>query len=541
MTHEMSAPDNYQRVLPTQIKIDSSLYRLSSEVSYFLPVRSRSNYSSEQSVVLIQDPHESNEGQFKLFKGLECFFQEHPSLILDTVFLSEGYDANKLLSLTPLIQEEPHPSDALIYETLRSHFITGYMAYEWKHQHGIPIVGSDDNVLYHMHRRFSGLLGANPNMIFQKIPLKDGTTFDIPLEFVADFSLILRNKVMAQTVLEQTKMRKNPMLFVGYGHMHTDKRFDAMFDLIQNRLNYASRFGPMMGMMQFPGIFDVPYFMFLGKDLQNLGVADYFESARTGYTFLDPIYHISSNAEEQNVYSTLFSFEEDYRWLDHPHREQELVSYFELLRSKNTNDITVVPSPERAAEYVRFLKSHGELSSAQSGIIYEWSGNGNDHEPPGNSESDKDSDRPGWFAVSKTELQETIGRITLWDEPPVIRGRLYEQVRHANLASNCPHIDDIRLEAQTVTSMKTLDITSSNYQDVNQLRLVITAYIDVLSRCENIEWNGQKYQRGVEFFDRYLEIGIPAAKATVDQLEMLAKLQEYALTKGVILAIGEIP
>lgn len=61
--------------------------------------------------MIVDEPHDSSEGQFNLFKGLESFFDSNPGLVKQTIFLSEGTTANKPISVQALIDEEPHPTD----------------------------------------------------------------------------------------------------------------------------------------------------------------------------------------------------------------------------------------------------------------------------------------------------------------------------------------------------------------------------------------------------------------------------------------------
>lgn len=131
-----------------------------------------------------------------------------------------------------------------------------------------------------------------------------------------------------------------------------------------------------------------------------------------------------------------------------------------------------------------------------------------------------------WFHVSPREMGAVLGRDTLWDEPPIHRGRSYEQLRSANIAGNYPIIDDINDHA--ATSMKTLDLTTGPYQDPSVLGSIVRGYIEHLANFSGPQ-------------QKYLEIGIPSGKASLNQLEQLHELQDYAGTIGVILVIGEIP
>jgi len=163
---------------------------------------------------------------------------------------------------------------------------------------------------------------------------------------------------------------------------------------------------------------------------------------------------------------------------------------------------TVEADPEGAASFLRALKAQEKKESV-----------------------DEDAD---WFHISSDEVQEKLGKGTIWDEPPIHRGRAYEVLRRANIGGNYPIIDDVNSEAHTATSMKTLDLTTGPYQDLGLIESSVRGYMDHLG----------EYSSDV---DRYLEIGIPAGKANPGQRNKLRELQEVAGEQGIRLVIGEVP
>jgi hypothetical protein len=224
------------------VEIGNSQYNLSQETQNLLKHISTSSYPHSRSVLIIQEPHEFAAAQFSLYKGLERFFEDNTSLIGKTVFLAEGTPANQPISVQSLVAEESHPSDEIIKQTLATFLITGYMAYEWKYQHGTSIIGTEDRALYDMSRQFAAVCRRTPNAIFEKLQYKDGTEFPIPLGWAWVFAVTARNKSIAETLIEKTKEYENPILFVGGDHL---KRMeDSIFALIKDEMIDAAFRGP---------------------------------------------------------------------------------------------------------------------------------------------------------------------------------------------------------------------------------------------------------------------------------------------------------
>lgn len=190
------------------------------------------------------------------------------------------------------------------------------------------------------------------------------------------------------------------------------------------------------------------------------------------------------------------------------------------------NYTTVEADPRGAAAFLRALKEKERVK--QSGTVYE-------------RREEAQSDRPDWFQTSRDEVVEKLGRETIWDMGPSQRGIAYEQLREAYPASNLHHIDDIKLEARTVTGMKSVELRDKTYQDVEGLDRRVRGCIDELSGYPGGRWKEQPFYRGIHFDDVYLEIGIPAGKATQAQIEKLIEMQDYAQTKDVTLIINEVP
>ena len=504
--------------LDSRIKIGNSSYSLSEVAQAHLRRYSTSDYRSSRSVVIIQEPHNNPKAHFNLFKGLEIFFRDNPSLVKRTVFLAEGHPANEPVSVQSLITEEPNPTDNLIREVLGSFLITGYMAYEWKHQRGIPIVGTEDEGLYQMCSHFLVRITDDSDAIFSDQMYVNKETREplkLPLSLAWDFSIVLRNKSMAKTLIENTRKYENPILFVGGGHMGRWDE-DDVFEFLKESMTDASYMG-VQGILRFPiNTFpgNYPLYRAVREDAENLGIHQYLERARIGYTFLNPVGIIDEKTSERDTdaYDALFKAQDPLQRGGY----SKYIEQFLEKRDSSSHRTTVRSSPAAAAELVKRLKEHGSQSIPKSETVFQT----DSKETPHEFEISRDE------LISRAELHATLGRGTLWGAPPTLRGRLYEQLRHANIAGNYPKIDDANTYA--VTSMKTLDLTSYGYQDVTVLGSTVKGYIDDLSTVSGAG-------------DKYLEIGIPAGRASPGQLDKLHELQGYANSLGVTLVIAQIP
>lgn len=192
-----------------------------------------------------------------------------------------------------------------------------------------------------------------------------------------------------------------------------------------------------------------------------------------------------------------------------------------------SNFTTVEADSKGAAAYLRALKEKRKAKQG-GGVVYE-------------RREDAQSGRSGWFQTDRDEVKEKLGRETIWDIGPSPRGKVYELLRDAYPASNLKHVDDIKLEARTVTGMKTIELRAPTYQDIDGLDRRVRGCIDELSGYPGGIWEKQPFTRGDDFDDVYLELGIPVDSATQAQIEKLFEMQEYAQTKNVTLVINEVP
>lgn len=477
---------------PREIEIGTSQYLLSAEAQQYLRTEIVPEGQHSRSVVIIYEPHQSVSGQFDLYKGLEVFFHDNPELVKRTVFLAEGYPADETLSVQPLIDIDPNPSDDIIREALRTFLIPGYLAYEWKHQQGIPIVGVEDPWLYKLCRTLLMQHERNPDtsygLQYQGI--------EIPIMDWWQFSVIARNKSMAQTLMRHMNQFENPILFVGGLHLY--KFNDEEFEFLK-------RWGPAAGIAG-------PFSIFRGdvNRSENIGLDDYLSKHGIAFTFLHS--EVGELTLDERGYIELLKAQHgnDYfpLYLDDDN-EPDYETYVRwLLEQKGTYPETTTPlSPIKLSITIR------PSPKAVSKYIYERT-------------EQRRSESSNWFSIGRNEVQKKLGRGTIWDKPPVARGRSYERLRGASIGGNYPIVDDINDYA--ATSMKTLDLTTGPYQDPNVLGSTVRGYIDSLSG-----FSGPQH--------KYLELGIPAGRATPSHVDTLCELQNYAGGRGITLAIGEVP
>ncbi|GEM_PF-3987154 len=300
------------------IEIGNLQYVLSKEAQKYLEILATSDYEKTRSVIIIQEPHYNLGQQYNLYKGLEVFFKDNPALISKTIFLSEGLPAKQALSVAPLVEVEPHPSYETIKDVLSSFLITGYIAYEWKYQKNIPIVGIEDKRVYDLSANLWVKTRDNPE--------------DLNTPTFWEFSVVARNKSMAQTLIDKVKNYENPILFVG--GLHLDKQSSEDFQKVKNEI-----FGESLS------VDDAVYL----NAYENFGIYDYLKAEKIGYTFVDALSDPSESADkvEENVliYTELFKAQQagDYE------------SYIEWLISETTltNGVTVASSTHAAAKFAK--------------------------------------------------------------------------------------------------------------------------------------------------------------------------------------------
>jgi hypothetical protein len=342
-----------------RIQIGRADYILSREAQKYLRVLEASDYEKTNSVIIIEEPHYSAEGQLSLYRGLEAFFRDNPTLLDETAFLAEGLPAGQPLSVEPLVDVAPDPSDALIHDVLSTFLIPGYIAYEWKHQRDIPIVGVEDANLYYPCAKLWLAL--------------QGSEYDEQATARWHRTVVARNGSIANAIIETARAYENPVLFVGGLHL---KPLDSA----------AFRQGQDVGLR---GALSTEEAGRLDSTA-NLGIRDYLERAGVGYTFLvaRPIRAETPVQVQANT--------EAYAELFRAQASGDYGRYIGWLVSRRDADqgVTVTPSPGAAAQYVAAV-GEGQTDGQSDQGTEESEGEKNeDDESDKGGESDEGTKNP---------------------------------------------------------------------------------------------------------------------------------------------------
>lgn len=182
------------------------------------------------------------------------------------------------------------------------------MAYEWRYQHGIPIIGTEDPILYRLSSRLRANL-VDENALLWAV------------------SVVARNKSMAYVVVSAANTFENPTLFVGSGHLQkviTEEEFQ--------------KFKPEARILLPPEEVDRLL------ESSNMNLDSLLEQARIGY------HYVAVRGQQilqtgNEIYTELF-------------RTQQTGNYDEYINrliSRRRFDVTVSPSPEAAAKFLKML------------------------------------------------------------------------------------------------------------------------------------------------------------------------------------------
>jgi filamentous hemagglutinin len=144
----------------------------------------------------------------------------------------------------------------------------------------------------------------------------------------------------------------------------------------------------------------------------------------------------------------------------------------------------------------------------------------------------------GWWGTvaSGTTVAQQVNQRTsgVWQLPPFQRGTTIHQMLGENLPPNFPVID--RFMNGTATSIKTLNLSASTYQNIASLISKVQGYINSL-----VNFQGAQRLQAPMIAARELVLAIPAGTSTPAQWAALQGLQQYAANLGITLTIVQIP
>jgi len=307
------------------IRIGTTKYRLSVEAQKYLTIFEQGDYETSRSVLILEEPHFSAAGQWSLYQGLEQFFRDHPQLTSHTIFLAEGVEANRSVSIESVRKATQNPSVSLVHKVLKSFLIPAYVAYAWSHhQADIPIVGTEDKQLYETS---AALWPGENNLLWQ-------------------LSVVARNKSLARSLIDQAPLYENPMLFTGGLHLApiAPATYEMGKELLSSKILSPEQLQRL-------------------RTSDNQGITDYLRQAKIGYTFLRATAYEPPEIVEKHraQYHELFQAQRKGQYQDYIQKI--------LPQLRHEPGVTVNPAPEAAAQLIQALANNS--SSQQSDNIDE--------------------------------------------------------------------------------------------------------------------------------------------------------------------------
>jgi len=118
-----------------------------------------------------------------------------------------------------------------------------------------------------------------------------------------------------------------------------------------------------------------------------------------------------------------------------------------------------------------------------------------------------------------------------WGLPPTRRGRALEPLFGHNLHPNNPTVDIWDRRSGTVTSLKSIDLGSSAYQESNALYNKLSGYVNDLTDFEG-SWYGDIFIPGEEIKSRVLTVIVPSEGSSTQQ-EAMRRIIELGARRGV--------
>lgn len=147
---------------------------------------------------------------------------------------------------------------------------------------------------------------------------------------------------------------------------------------------------------------------------------------------------------------------------------------------------------------------------------------------------DRADDAAGAIRHSSDLATSTGGKVIetaddVWAKHPFKRGRDIEQAidppGFIKEPSNFPVIDGF--SKGTATSVKSLDLGASSYQDLRKVDSTVKGYIDKLAEFDGKTWGGVRIRPG-DVKRRVLDLAIPDMPLSDEQIKLLKELQEHA-------------
>jgi hypothetical protein len=166
---------------------------------------------TNRTAIIISEAHNNLDEQLASLRGLEALLAENPWLKDrgEAAFLVEAWEADKPLSIKCLTDRSPKPSATLVESALATFLIPSYVAIEWKHRLGIPLIGHEDIRLYRLcnYLHWASHTGKWKGAEAARAANLMGA------------SVAARNQSSGQTFVRSLRRYSCPILFIGHGHV----------------------------------------------------------------------------------------------------------------------------------------------------------------------------------------------------------------------------------------------------------------------------------------------------------------------------------
>jgi RHS repeat-associated protein len=126
---------------------------------------------------------------------------------------------------------------------------------------------------------------------------------------------------------------------------------------------------------------------------------------------------------------------------------------------------------------------------------------------------------------------------SVWTKPPFPRGRAIEKLLGGNLPDNFPVID--KFIDGVATSIKSIDLNATTYQDVGALASKIDSYVDKVADFNGARFSGVNIQAG-DISARQLQLAVPAGGVTPAQQAAINASVARAQGMGVSLIVSPV-
>ena len=84
----------------------------------------------------------------------------------------------------------------------------------------------------------------------------------------------------------------------------------------------------------------------------------------------------------------------------------------------------------------------------------------------------------------------------------------------------------------SVTSIKSIDITSKTYQKTSKLKNLLKGYVDTLEKFDGTKYKQLQYKLE-PFVMKTLEVAIPPVEMSAGQAKVFTEILDYAADKGI--------